>query len=258
MSDVRAPVRRRLTDLYIKGRLLALADDNPDEDPIEVWISKISPLQKREAADHANVKRVAVLALKDAPPSDPGRIQYFENLDSSMLSTRELKVSFLIAPELNKVEMALEAEVGARERWATDDYLLSLQRAWNEGMEEKYLKDPDDEEAARVFNALSEYTEEVNSLLQKAREELEVKYKGSHESTLNEKCVDRLIEIDGEFSWYEEFRRWQLYFAVRRVDDHKELYFEDKAEVDELDSRVFDEIYKAFDDLNVSLIEGKD
>ena len=71
---------------------------------------------------------------------------------------------------------------------------LSLQDAWNDGLSSKYLDDPDDVEAKRVFDALREYTVEFEARVDKARESVAAGWKCRHESEIDEKILDRLID----------------------------------------------------------------
>lgn len=256
-GDVIAPQRRRLTDLYMRGVSHSFADDDPNEEGIEVWVSKLSPLQRKAAGDKANAARALILAVKNEPEDSPVKLEYIEAAASMGYDDRKSKIELLIAPDVQKAIEEAEAEIAASDKWAENDFLVSLQDAWNDGLSSKYLEDPDDVEAKRVFDALREYTVEVEARVDKARESLAAGWKGRHESEIDEKILDRLIDTAADFRWVEEFHRWQIFFAVRLPEDHKEQYFVDKVEVDELDQRVFDELFSVFTDLSVSSLEGK-
>jgi hypothetical protein len=258
MAKVIAPTRKRLTDLYMKGRPLSIADDDPDAEGIPVWVSKITPLQRKNASEKANSARVSTLALKKLAEDSDEKMSYRDQFMSLGLETRDDLIDFVIGPELQKVRFALEAEVGAKDEWSENDYLISLQDAWNDSLEAKYAEDPEHPEAKRVFEALSKFSDEVEALVEADKEGLVKDYADFTDERLQAMVVDRIIEIESDIKWIVEFRKWQIFYAIRDPENHKELYFLDKIEIDELDDRVFNELYAAFEDLTVDTLEGKD
>jgi len=44
MAEIIAPKRRRLSDLYVVGREMEFTDGADGEEPVKIWLSKISPI----------------------------------------------------------------------------------------------------------------------------------------------------------------------------------------------------------------------
>lgn len=254
MSDIKKTERRRLTDLYLRGKEVSL-NDSSEEDPIVVWVSKISPIQQKESADRATAVRAATLALKKLPLDAPEISRYTEQIAD--MSKDEI-IDILIASKMQEAELSHEAELASEDEWSNDDYIISLKEAWDSGLNIKYADTPDDIEAKRVYDELNRFTEELNKRIESTRQELADEINELTEEEINKRAIERFIDAEGDYLWLNEFRKWQLYFAVREPDDHKKQYFEGRYEVDELDARILLELVNAFGDVSVEAIEGKD
>lgn len=246
--------RRRLTDLYVLGKSLELNDDTGDE-PIEVWISKINPLENREAGDKASAARAAFLSAKFAPDNDPDRIVYLDQLND--FRDRDQMVEFLAYPKIQESKQSHEAELASEDRWAKDNYYNSLVEAWNGGVAAKYEEDPKDPEAKKVFSELTKYANEVEKRVDSDKVDILSSYDIKTDEEIRREVIDRLIETDSDYAWLAELRKWQVYYAVREPEDHKRRYFFDKGEVDALDPQILGELVRAFVDLQVEATEGK-
>lgn len=256
-KEVIAPTRRRLTDLYVVGKELIFEEDS--DDPIVLWLSKLSPVQQRDAADNATGKRAKLLALKQDPDSDPRQIAVFwEQLEDLGVKDRDSMIEFLAAPKVQEAFAANEARIGSEGKWAKDDYLNALQKAWNDGLSEKYATDEDDEEAKRVYDELLAFTEEVREATEEDKEDILLEFTHLSDDELKKRTIDRAIDAEADFAWVNEFSRWQIYYAVRDPEDHKELYFTSRSEVDDLDPKVTNRILAEYNEMTVDPVEGKD
>ena len=247
--------RRRLTDLYIRGKELSL-NDNTDEEPIVVWVSKISPLENRDAAERASQVRATILAAKYLDDHDDGRIQYLDQL--SELGDRDNIINFLILPKLQEAQLSHEAELASEDKWSKDNYYASLLESWNSGMAEKYQENPKDTEAKKVFSELTKFANEVEKRVDADRIDLQSTYDIKSDEEIRREAIDRLIDTESDFAWLAEFRKWQIFFAVREPGSHKDRYFLQKEEVDALDPRILAEIVNTFLEVSVDSLEGKD
>lgn len=255
-ESIIAPPRRRLTDLYVVGKPLVFAEDS--DEPIEVWLSKLSPVQQRDAADNATGARARLLALKADPDRDPRQIAVFrEQLEDLGVRDRDSMIEFLIVPKVQESRASAAARIASEGKWAENDYLTALQKAWNDGLSEKYAADEEDEEAKVVYDELLEYTQEVEEAVDAEKEDLRLEYAHLSDEDLDRQVIDRAIEAEADFAWVNEFSRWQIYYAVRLPDDHKALYFIDRAEVDELDAKITDRILQEYNAMTVEPSEGK-
>ena len=167
-------------------------------------------------------------------------------------------ILFILQPEIQKLNAAHEAEVASKDKWSENDYLAALQSAWNDGLKEAYALDPEDPEAKRVLNELTVFDTEVQELVDSDTEALVRDMEHIDGEKLLADVVDRIIETESDITWVVEFRKWQIFFATRLPDNHKMLYFESKSEVDELDERIFGKLFRAFNEVSVDPIEGKD
>lgn len=253
---VTVPKRRRLTDLFVVGKSLEL-DDGSGE-PIEIWLSKISPVEQRDAADSATVARAKILALKNADPSDPALAVYREQIEDLGVVDRDTRIEFLIGPKLQEAYLSAEARIASEDPWAKDDYLTSLQKAWTEGLAEKYDEDPEDEEAKRIYDELVKFSEEVNEAVAEAREDLVAGYEGTPDEDIERQALERALDAESDFAWVNEFSRWQVYYSVREPEDHDKRYFVDRAEVDLLDTQILNRLITEYRELTVDAFEGKD
>jgi hypothetical protein len=253
--------RRRLTDLYIRGQEVSLEDDAVDENdapepPIVVWVSKISPLENKEAADRAASARATILAAKYFEDTHEDRIVYLDQLSS--IDGREDMINFLIAPKMQEIELSHEAELASEGKWSKDNYYESLREAWAGGLAEKYDEDPKDVDAKKVHAELTKFVNEVEKRVDADRIDMQGEWDIKSDEELRHAVVDRLIESESDYAWLAEFRKWQLFYSVREPNNHKQKYFVAKEEVDSLDPRILHQLVDTFLQLSVDPLEGKD
>lgn len=248
--------RRRLSDLYVVGRKEVLSDG---ENEIEVWVQKISPLDQRKAMDMAHAARSKVMAAKNAPDDDEQRkVVETEAEWDGFTAERDQMIQFLTMSDVAKSRQSHEAEIASEGEWAKNDYYNGLREAWMSEMKERFDADPDDKEASQVFKELSRFMEEVDRRVNKDRKSFARGYAQTPDETLKRKVIDGLIDAEGDQVWVGEFRKAQLYYAVRDPEDHTALYLEGPDEIDMLDPRIGRQLFDAFDELMVDQVEGKD
>jgi hypothetical protein len=247
--------RRRLTDLYIKGKPLELNDDTEGEESIVVWISKISPLENQESSAKANAVRAAILANKYVDDTDETRRIYLDQI--SEIDKREDMINFLIAPRLQELEISHQSQLASEDKWAKDNYYESLLESWNSDMRERYEADNKDVEAKKVYTELMKFVKEVEKRVEADKEDLIGEYEIRTDAELRSQTIDRLIEAEADYAWLNEYRKWQVFYATREFTDHKKRYFLMKEEVDSLDPRITGQIISAYLELQVDSLEGK-
>lgn len=258
-KNIIAPKRRRLTDLYVVGKEVEFDDGVEGEEPIKVWLSKISPLENRDSADTASSVRAKILALKHAPDADQRLLSvYREQLEDLGVQDRDSMIEFLIAPKVQEAFLSAEARLAEEEAWSKDEYIKSLQNAWNDGLADKYAINDEDEDALRVYKELKRFTELVIAEAEDEKENLAAEHENESDADLYKACLERTIEAEADFAWVNEFSRWQVFYAVRELDDHKQRYFEDRIEVDALDPQILNTLLAEYRELTVDPQEGKD
>ncbi len=265
VSVIVVPHKARLSDLYVLGEEttivgpVQLPDGTVEVQSIPVWVTKISPIEERDAAKAASRVRGVIQSTLREPMDDPAWDDYRYQIEAYQMGDREEQISFLIAADTEKFRMSARAELAASDKWAKDDYLNSLEAAWIDGgMKDAWLRDKDDKEAARVFKALNEFRELVNKEVDAEVISLRDDFAEDTDEEVYNKLLRKLVEIDTNATFVTELRKWHIYYATREVEDHSKLYFEDRDEVDILPAHVLAELVKVFERLKVDDIEGKD
>jgi hypothetical protein len=252
--------RRRLTDLYMVGKELTFSDsldENNEDDPVTVWINKLSPIEQRDAADQATKARATILTIKNSPSLSADRLMYEDQIYDLGIDTRELQVEFLASEKIQEAEISNEERIASEDEWSKDQYLKSLQESWNDGLLEKWTDDPEDEDAKKVYDELKRFAEQVIEATKDDRENILAEYEHVSDDEIFKDVVDKIIDAEADFAWMNEFAGWQVYYAVREVDDHKTRYFESREEVACLDNRILTEIVRQYREMTVEGVEGK-
>lgn len=257
MAEVKVPKKRRLTDLYAKGKYVTLNDDSGEMTPVRVWLSKITDLESKTAIEKSSTARVRHLLMQKDYDHE-GRALYIEQLNQLDGLDKRTLTNIIIAPKMEEQVQSIEARIAAEDEWANDGYLESLREAWNDGLLEAYEKDPEDSDAKRVFDELYRFAEQVEEEAQAVKKDMLESYSDRPFEALMNLAVDRLIDIDGTTVWMDEFNRWRVFYAVKDEDNHRERYFESRDEVDLLDSNIFNRLVDEYDNLVVPTQEGKD
>jgi hypothetical protein len=257
-NEVIAPSRRRLTDLYVTGAEVTLNDGENEEDAVTVWLSKISPIEQRDAADKATAARAKILLVKNTTLHSEERLVYEDQLIDLGLASREEWIEFIALNEIQEAELSNQERISTEGEWAKNDYLDALQKSWNEGLADKYEADENDEEAKKVYDELYRFTQEVITATEDDKLGIFAKYSDDSDEELMRQAVDKVIDAESDFAWMNEFSRWQLYYAVREPNAKKVRYFVDKQEVDALDARIISTLLEKYREITVDPIEGKD
>lgn len=257
MTDIIAPKRRRLSDLYVVGKELSF-NDGAEEEPIKVWLSKISPIEQRDAADQATKVRARILSLKNSPAASSERLLYVDQFNDLGLTSRDEIIAFVAGSKIQESLTSNEHRISSEDAWAKDNYLKSLQDAWNDGLSDAWIKDPDgDPEAARVYSELKRFSDEVQAASDEDRQNILAEFDHVSDDDLVNQAVDKIIEAEADFTWLNEFSYYQIFYATREIDDHKQRYFESVDEVKSVDNTVITELVTCYREMTVEGVEGK-
>lgn len=242
---------KRLSDLFKRSKEVTFEEDGEE---VSVLVCKLHPLEAEEVRVKADAARARVLLARRDHSSDEYLSAY--SLVSDMSS--EDLVERLMAEKQASLLEQIEAELASEEEWSKDNYLEGLRTAWDDGLGERYHSSTEDEEAERVFAELSRFGAQVMELLEKNTSD----YRATIESWDREKLEDRFLEQEFEtranMAWIAEYRREELYRAVRHVDDRRKLYFESRDEYRELEPEVVQRLIAALQEISVDALEGKD
>lgn len=246
------PKTRSLADLYVRGKLLELDDGGGAS--VTVWLQKLNPIEQEKAVRKSQALRARILAEARDEDSElflAVRAGVEEETTDTLLD--ELSLNQAVAKHA-----AVEAEVEARDEWAKDGYIQGLQDAWNDGLRERYAEDPEDLEAKRVFDAMTQFVQDVSDAVEAERKSIrsELKETRNREQLIRQVINDQIMSrID--IQCLLEFRTSQVWLGTRLPDSHKTLYFNSRAEVDELASETLGALIRGYADLEVDPTEGK-
>jgi hypothetical protein len=250
-----ATKKRRLEDLYVRGRELALDDESGD--PVQVWLQKINPLDHEKAIRKAGAAKARVMLATRDPNSEEWQEAYVDTLE---LGSRNALVEYLISEAVVRFRDSKESELAFEEEWKKEGYLQGLHDAWagEPALKDVYDENPEDEEARRVFLELKRFADQVEEATDAETENLRRDYEERSEEDLREEALKRFLELRAGLAWLREYRRNEIFFATRELDDHRKYYFATREQVDELAPEVFGKLIEGYQDLTVDPSEGKD
>lgn len=247
------PVKRRLEDLYVIGREVTIDDGTGD--PVSVWMQKLNPVELNSVMRIANAARARIRSVRSDKDSDEYQSLWLDVLD---WKHKEDLVEYLIAEQVMRIQERCEAQLAAEEEWEKDGYLQGLRDAWEDGLNERHAADPTDIEAKRVLAEITRFAEtaEANGAddIALARAEMETRPM----EALQEQAFERVIDYRANSLWLEEFHRAELLYGVRDPDNHKTYYFTQRAQIDSLSAAVLGQLFQAYAELSVDVIQGKD
>lgn len=246
------PTKRKLADLYVRGKDVIVDDGSGDT--VKVWVQKLTPVDQEKAVRKANAYRSQLVAEAHDETSE-----LFLSARNEVESlTREALISQAAQFEVARHSAALEAEVESQERWTKEGFLQGLYDAWSDGLSDRYALDPEDTEAKRVFEAMQEYLQEVNAKIQSELDRLKNEFEETRtDDQLRKTAVENALLSRVDIQWMAEYRRCQVWLSVREPDNHRTYYFNGRAEVDQLAQETLLALIGAYSDLEVDVVEGK-
>lgn len=251
--EVNTVKKRRLSDLYRRGKELTLDDGDGG---VTVYLQKLNPLESETIVRKANAARTAFMLARKDETSEEYLAAYgdLDTLEQTAL------LDFVVTDELAQYSLRIEAELAEAEgsEWAKDDYLQSLYDAWEGGLEEDAQSEDPSPEALRVQSELERFQSQVQTRIEAEGERIRGELEKKDESSLRILMRERMDKMQGDLQWILEYRKWEVYFGTRDPENHAELYFEDKEEVDALELSVIQKLVEAFAELNVEVDQGKD
>lgn len=252
-------IRRRLSDLYVRGKELEVNDG--EGEPVKVWLAKLNELDRESAARRANAAKARYMIDSDDEEGETFQAAYGEVRE---IAERDELVAFLIADEIAKARRRIEAErMADEETWAKDDYLQGLFDAWfgdddTPGLDKVQEEDPDDPEATRVWDELQRFQAEIQDELRIESERLVKDWEEVDIDKIRRKAAHRLIELRANDEFLREFQRQQIFFSVRDPAIRRQRYFQTVHEADDLDDELRQYLLSQYDALMVDRAEGKD
>lgn len=250
--------RKTLADLYVVGAEFKVTDDKGNE--VEVWVQKPNPVDQDVLIKKANAARSKILLQLRDQESEEWLSAYSDVND---IIGRDGLVEIILGDELNEVRLSAEAEESHEDRWRKDGYLDGLLEAWQHGgMKEMFARDPEDEEAKAVFEALSEFEAEVQKRVDGERTRLVRDYGDKTDEELYREAADRLLRQRALAAFIEEYDHWLVFlctFDLERDEfGQRTKHFANVVQVKGLDPRTRKPLLEKIREMQVDEIEGKD
>lgn len=251
--------RRRLADLYVRGKELRI--DDGSNDPVVVWIQKLNEIERDSILRRANAAKARHIIECDDETSETFVATYGNIRD---YLDREQMVNVVIGEDLTKARQRFEAQMAEDEEgWGKDNYLQGLIDAWtgddeNPGLAAAYAEDANDPEALKVKAELDRYEDELTERLEQESKRLARDWEDAPLDELARKATREMLNRRADETFLKEWTRQQLFYSVREPDDHHKRYFGTVAEVDDLDDQVHEFLEQQCNALFVNPTEGKD
>lgn len=247
------PAKRRLEDLYVVGREVTIDDGRGD--PVVVWMQKLNPVELNSVMRIANATRARIRSVRSDKNSDEYMSMWLDVLE---WERKEDLIEYLVAESLMRIQERHEAELAAEEEWSEDNYLQGLRDAWEDGLRERHMTEPEDPEVRRVLAELERFSKEAD---ERAADDIAAARAELAElpvEVLQERALDRVINYRSNAAWLEEFHRAELLYGIRQVENHKAYYFTSRAQLDQLTGEVLSALFAEYSQLSVDVTEGKD
>lgn len=250
--------RRRLGDLYVRGKMLEPNDGTGE--PVKVWMAKLNEIDRETAMRRANAVKARYMIEADNEDSETFIATYAE---VRAIDDRDDLVAYIITEDLTKARRRIEAQRATdEESWGKEDYLQGLVDAWTgvdgeSGLAAVFAEDPEDPEAIRVEKELARFEDEVRVAMGAEVERLTKDWADVSLDDLRRKVAHKLLEVRAGEQFAREFRRQQMFFALRDPVNRHQRYFERVAEVDDLDDDLREYLTEQYDGMVVEGAEGK-
>jgi hypothetical protein len=228
---------RRLADLYVVGKEVVLDDG---EGPVTVYVRKLSPADHDRAVKAAHAARSRLLAARADPDSD----EFAELISTARELPRESLLTYLGEDERIRRRSVVEAELAAEDEWSKDSYLTGLQEAWETSGERTLREEPDDPDAKRIAAELGRFRERVDAVVDEHVTDYLDSVADRSDQALQELVLDKTVESRAAVEWITEFRRCEIWLAVREPDKRTRV-FNGRTEIDELSQEVLEQLTSA-------------
>jgi hypothetical protein len=251
--------RRRLGDLYIRGREVSV--DDGSENPVTIWIQKLNEIDRDAVLRRANAAKARYMLECEHDES--------ELFVSTYASVREYLdrdglLNIVMADDVVAARQRIEAQFTHDEKgWGKDNKILDLIEAWTgsdetPGLAAAYAEDKDDPEALRVKAEIEAFDAQVEAAVEGERVALLQQWIDATDNDLARSASREILKRRADESFMREWTRQQIFHCIRELDDHHQRYFGTIDEVDDLDDQVRAYLDRTCNALLIERSEGKD
>jgi hypothetical protein len=256
------PKRKKLSDLYRRGKPLTVTDD--DGDFVELYLRKPSDTQFDTILRRSNAARARYAKMGEDPESEEYESVYGTLLDFD----HKLIVTLAMAEAYGKAKLRTESQVEHEDEWAEEGYLQSLVDRWNgdeqnRGLRDVWVLDPEDasaegDEARHIYKELERFQHEVEERFVAVDQEVRENFEGRDFGVLMDLAVQELLKRNSNDAFAREFEHQQIFYTTRDPDDQSKFYFGTVDEVRDLPKQIFAQLAAECTLLMVDVTEGKD
>lgn len=251
--------RRRLSDLYIRGKEFSIDDGSGD--PVVVWLQKPNEIDRESVLRRANAAKARYQIDSDHEEGELfvatlGSVRDFLDRDGML--------DIAAAEQLFRLRERIEAELTEDdEGWGKDDKIKSLLDAWTgtdeePGLAAKFAEDENDPEAVRVKGEIEAFNADVDARVDRQKSEILTDWEDLPDAELIRATAREILKRRADETFMREWSRQQVFYGVREPDDHQKRYFGTLVEVDDLDERVRAQLETTLNEMYVNASEGKD
>lgn len=248
---------KTLRDLYEIGREVDILDPKNPENPVKVYVRKLTPTQSEVAMRKASAARAMRGRVMEFPDDNEEKILLFERVED--MGGVEEWIGHLVARDIFDIRAKIEQELSEEEEWAQEGYLQSLYDAWNDGLLKEFAEKDESErseECTRVWNELRRFADQIEAAVEPARAKLVREYESEPAIVLRNKVAESLLSADKQVEWLRVYRLHQMLFGVQ-TPDTKEQVFSSIEEVDDLPIEVFRSLIQAVSDISLNVQDVK-
>ena len=260
-----------LTELFVHGQDVTISVyANGQNYEVDVWMQRPSPVQRDKAQKKARARRasakVGMLTGEDALSVE----QEIEEMDKDEIAESLVGFDVNEMGEQAQNEILYDEDFGSD--WTPDgfDYfglleahgsrmneLLEYNDALEEGQEEEIVDVGNDDELKNLMGVIDKFEKEKAERLESIKEAKTESYMRKKESELRKDFKKRWIDIEAGLAYYQEYRLWMLYYAIRTEDNHHEFYFKNSNDVLELPSTVQAQFFSAYEAIDMGVEDIK-
>lgn len=266
--------RVHLRDLFKTGKEVKFDIDVGDgEQEVVIWMRKPTAGQQDEALNKARGQQARRRSLYKDKDSDHYMAHW---ADVESLETKEELVEQLLKFDLHRIksqaynevlynpELAPKDEDGELQWGEQGQLYLDLLVAIQNRMEEILLFNDqlseedqnlainlqEDDELNRLDEERLAFEQSVDDRVEELSEEFKVEHLGMAFENLQKLFMKKLVDTDTSLAWYEEYRKWMLFFACKDPDDRTKNYFSNPDEVMSLPGNILQVLEDQLNDLD--------
>lgn len=251
--------RRRLGDLYVRGK--AVEVDDGTGDPVPLWLQKLNEIER-----DAVLRRATAAKARHRLDGEHEESELFVATLTSVVDylDRDGMMAIVTAEPIVKARERFEEQMRHDEDgWGKDDKIQTLIDAWtgtddSPGLAAAWAEDNNDPDAVKVKDEIEAFEAELEEAVKRETDRLTLDWDALPDKELARLAAREVLARKADEAFLAEWSRQHIFHSVRDPDDHAKRYFESLIEVDDLDDKVRKVLDRHMNELFVDLREGKE